>query len=623
MTTLPTSLADNEVVLGDYRLPIQGRVQVTKATQHPGKVTIGQTTRADQVLADEWVQDDWREGLLISQLDEQTQKGRFWWSTVDTLRRRKMMLAPKAFNLEQPAGETDFCETITEFGDYTYFSFQGHVYRWEDATSSWSTILVDLGGVPTDAIVFKGALLYALNSSYYRFDGASWVSHSTDVKHFVKFDVNPSEKLMAIDANGTLRASADGITWTEEVGGKLDDAVPNDLIAFRNPSDEPTLFIGTNQGLFSCDPWTRTVYATSLAILPSTGAGSDCCVWSDGNLYFPDGLALWRYPRLGQITNVGLDREDGVPTFIRGKITHLTQTPNYIIAVIDATQLGATLPEELFMGAEWGTYNMPMSTTAGYSAIMAWNGSGWHCLYLSDKSSTGIHDALLTTVYLGERRLFFSDDLNIKYLALPEGNYDPSLDENAHFAESGVFETSWFDGGYSEITKLAISFKMRCLRISNTETIAVHYAINDVEAYTYLGTVTSDTIDDAGRAKFHFNVPTGIHFYSIKFRFTFTRAPLDDRQSPVLLFFDLRYKRMPDILWGWTFTVCGTEYAHLTDAWTAVKDLVNSKLLVRFGFRADSEEEKIVEVINISGIRYGGNETVSTFTVTVVELESA
>lgn len=624
---LPTSLTENEVVLGAYRFPIRGPVRVVKATQHPGKVTIGKTSRADQVLADEWVQDDWRDGMLIAQLDEQVHRGRFYWATVDTRIRRKMVLLPEYVSIGNPTATDTVsdCDFIIEFNNLLFFSFAGRIYSW-DNTTLWSSELKNIGGAPTDGVVFKGKLYLARGGSYWIYDPtqpaeSQWTQVNTPVTFFAQFDSSANEKLLAYDSTGLIKASANGTTWVTTVGAQTNDLTVNKLVVFRNPADEPTLFIAHTKGLHSTDVWTKTTYQTSLSILSNPEAGKGTLVWTDGNLYFPDGLALWRYPRIGQITNVGLDREDGLPTFIRGRIINLSPTPNYILATIDSTTLSTTVTETLFLGMEFGVSTIPRAHKSGYSALLAWNGTGWHTLYLSELSSSGINASLLTTVYNNERRLFICDGQGIRYILLPEGNYDPSQDPNATFRQSGEFITSWFDGGYAEISKLAVSLKGRTLNITNTETIDIYYGLNDNENFTYLNSITPSVVDSSGKTTLTINEPNGLQFYTIRFKFVFNRGT-DNSKTPVFLFFDLRYKRMPDTLWGWTFTVVGTDATHLTDLWTAVKTLVENKQTVRFGFRAAEEEEKIVEVVGISGIRHTASEATNYFTVTVVELEN-
>jgi hypothetical protein len=266
---------------------------------------------------------------------------------------------------------------------------------------------------------------------------------------------------------------------------------------------------------------------------------------------------------------------------------------------------------------------VPSDVRAGYSGVFVWTGGGWHCLFLSALSSKGISCSTLSTVYNNERRLFFPDDVDVRYIALPEGNYDPSLDPAALFALTGEHITGWFDSGYSEIDKLAVCLKCRTQFISATETITVYYALNNMQTWTLLDTIDDTLIDSAGRVSFNLNTPDGMLFSTIRFKFVLNRGGITPNKTPALIFFDLRFARMPDTLWSWTFTVVDDDTSHLQNLWTTIQALMDGKKTYRFGFRAEEEEEKIVEIVSCVGNRYIGNEVIESFTVTVLELASA
>jgi hypothetical protein len=678
---LAATYNDAEVVLGPYRLPIKGRVQVTKAVQHPGKVTIGKTSRSDQVLADEWIQEDWREGMLIQQMDEQTHRGRFWYSTVDTLRRRKMVLPPDVTTLARPSPDPGadpeylalFQSANTSF---VVASYGGKMYRyvddtWEDLGNDSTPDILPLPDVPSSHALFKRKLFLALDDHYVVYDPIG-VPHWTKVEEgcslIVPFDVNPTQKLVKLyDAGSglyTLAASADGTasSWTTELGGSIEDVTPTGLIVYRNAQDEPTLYLATTTGLYSVDIWTKTIYPTGLQILHNAQAGKGLCVWSDGNLYFSDGLAVWRYPKMGQIANLGLDMDEGLPSWMKGKITTLTPNPNFLVANIDVMQ-SASVEESVEMGVGWvgNTVTFPRATVSGNSYLMAFNGMGWHTLYVSPYANSfgrGIANLLLTTVYNDERRLFFTDGPDIKYVLFPEGNYDPVTDENATYAPSGEFWTSWYDGNYSETEKLALELRTRTLKITGKEYIDVYYGLNDREDWYHLGTIYNNqedptltgrdydvdyggkftvgqsTVDADGHTVFVFDPATdsdpfgGTPFYSIRFKFVLYRRTVQEnddpkppnRYTPVLLFFDLCHKLIPDTLFGWTFTVTETDQRKLFDLWVAVQDLARRKQVVQFGFETDDSTKRMVEIAGVTGIRFTGKERNASFTLTVVEL---
>lgn len=629
-------LPDNTISIGTSIIPINGPVQVTQATTTAPKITIGDTTRASNTLADEWTISDNRAGLLIKYMDEQTNTGRFFWSTSATWTPRRLHLPPLVTSLGKPEGVTDDLGGMWEYAGAIYASFAGHIFKLDPTNDTWGTELQDVGADPTDGVVYKASLYLALGDSYWDLTGSTWTEHAgpTDnFTYFTAFDVHPSNKLMGITATGTIRASIDGSNWTEEIGGEVLDVVPKRLLAYRNPVDEPAVFVATTTGLVAVDPFTKTNAPTSLQVLAESTNGLGSMVWTDGNLYYPNGLSLWRYPKSGQINNVGLDREDGLPTFVRGRITTLTSTPNYLVVGVDVTTIPTIAEDTLAVSGEY-VYDaaaLAAAEAAGPSTLFLYTGSGWHTLYQASTDSTGISSVLFTSTYgSGERRLFFAEGDVLKYVVLPEGNYDPTQDGLARFAESSEYITGWFDSGYEEIPKLAASLNFRARGLSATEWIKVDYGLDEEEGWTPLGNVDASTVDASGHVRLPFiledNLPArGLVFYSIRFRFTLYRAPgvANAGKTPYVIFSNLVYKRMHNALFAFTFQCSAQDVGELRGMWETVLNYKRSNLLQPFIYRnQDVEEETYVVILSVSAIRHGGGAAGSTFTVTCSELEN-
>ena len=625
---------DNEIKLGDYRFNIRGPVRFQTAGQVAGKVTFGNTSRTDQTIVDEWNQDDWREGHLVNQLDEPTQDGRFWFSTNDTRFRRKMVLPPLVTSIGRPTGITVVAELIWSFGAYVYGCFGGKIHRWND--TSWSAELEDIGATGTDVAIYNATMFVAHSTGYaYSTDGSAWTNSTTDALYFASFYASSSAAFFKIDSTGLVQSSADGITWASNPGVQMTDVTPTGLIVYRNIDDDPTLYVSTTTGLYSVDPYNQIYYKTSLQLLANPNAGKSPVVWTDSLLYVPDTLALWRFPRGGAITNVGLDREDGLPVYVRGNITKLQPHPNWLIAVIDVSALpGSLATEPVLMSAEMAyTSSFSSTETGAYSTIQAYNGSGWHTLYKQTSAGVAIKTIhLATNLSNYQRRLYFSEVDGIKYIVTPEGNYDPVRDGNHRFASTGEHITGWFDANYSEVVKLATSIKFRCEFVTSTETIAVYVRRNNNENDEYLiGTISSSNIATDGTVEFALSeslfdasvtdTEQGFPFYSVQFRFVLSRGS-NTYLSPTILFFDLRHKKMFDILWAWTFNISTESFNQGLDTWKTVKTLANQKKMHRFSFRTYEEIQRRVQISNISGVRYTASNQGGTFTVTVVELES-
>lgn len=386
------NLSPDEVELGGYRLPILGQVQRVKATTYASKVTVGPTRRGNQTLADEWVMNQWRAGALIRLFDDSEHQERFWFGDADTTKKLKMMLPPEAVNHGTPVGAKYPIDLVVEYRGLLYVSFGGDIFSW-DPVNLWSPLLHSLGVSPTRALIFKGDLYYCYKTGYsvysdgtgnavFRGSGPAWHDNpNTDTTnpliltgsptqvltfvYFEAFDANPSEKLMGLDTTGTLWASVDGLNWDSGIGGTLYDVQANSLIAYRDTWDNPALFIGTDHGLFASDIWSKTIYPTALRMAPTPNAGVGATVWTDGSLYFPAQLSLWRYVnRGGEIINIGFNKmeDDGLPTDFRGEITQILGTPYVLLAVIDATRSVAAAPSHV-------TLQGTVSLTQGSSLV--------------------------------------------------------------------------------------------------------------------------------------------------------------------------------------------------------------------------------------------------------------
>lgn len=638
-------LRQNEVRLGDYLLPISGPVLPSLVNTLPGKLTTGKATRADSILADEWVQEDWRGGMLIKQLDESVDLDRFWFSTAATWWRRQMGLPPDVETVGNPTGASTGIDHVIDYGSEIYVLADGKLYKANLGGGVWSfsALIKDFSSPITSWAVFGSMLLLAQGDAGYWYSstpgtGASWTLKDGSADATLRTDyfcvmdtviesTGTFGKIFKVSPSGVVTASTDALTWVSTVGG----TIPSDrdvvgLIEYRDQNDAPTLFAPTTTGLLSIDAPNKTVYRTNLRTLHAPNTGRDATVWYDGYLYFPEGLSLWKYPRGGQITNVGLDRDDGLPTFVRGRITSLASTPNYLLACIDALSAATVAAESEFLGAEWGTFHIPAASETGFSMIALFNGTGWHCLYLSGSGATGIPDALLSTAYDDQRRLYFAEGPDLKAILLPEGNYDPREDPNARFRASAYHETGWFDDGQSEVLKTSTSVSFRALDVTATEYIDVYYATDDDEEnFAYLGRVDGSTVDAFGRVKFLFAGGQGVSWYTLKLRFNFVRDPDDNTVSPWLVFFDARCKKHLDALHSHVFTVDGERIDSLVNTWRALKALVNTSTLHRFAYRTeeDDEEHNFVRIAGVTGIRYGGQDGRGHFTVTVTELEPA
>jgi len=91
-----TVTSEKEIYLGDTRFPIKGRVRPSLISVMPGKVTIGDYSLADELVASNWVMSDQRGGILVENMDEATHQDRAYWSTCYLGSKGHIILPPLA-----------------------------------------------------------------------------------------------------------------------------------------------------------------------------------------------------------------------------------------------------------------------------------------------------------------------------------------------------------------------------------------------------------------------------------------------------------------------------------------------------------------------------------------------
>ena len=621
-------LGDNEILLSNYRLPITGRVQVTKIDQYAGKITIGKTNRSDQTNADEWTQDEWKDGGLRVHLDEQTDKGRFAYArNVNTWTRRKMCLSYNVTSVGSPVTTNTPVNQLIRFGSDLYCvagtGANTKIYKLTGSGAGpWSASLQTLNNTVTDWIVYRGTLYLACIDRYWSYNGTTFTENTGErASYFTTYGDHATLKLVKWDDNGLAKGSADGTTWSATYKAEVYDVTPTDLATYVDSQDQPLLLGCHTKGMVVLDLTNQTSDDTSLEVLEIADAGKGTLKWSDGNLYFPAALSLWRYPKGGQIVNVGLDTDDGLPSFIRGRIIDLVNHPNFVFAVVDATAAAGIEQSAMELDPDFNMSVIAPENHAGYSALCSFNGTGWHFPYVSATTSTGVKTGILTTIYgNGERRLYFNDGADVKYMVWPEGNYDPTTDPNARFCSYGEFVSSIFDGGQSEVRKVASSLKFRTQNITSTEIVEVYYALNESENFTYLGTINNTNVDSDGLVTFRFGSKAGISFYSIQLKFVLRRGT-DASKTPVIVFFNLRHKKLPRTLLGFTVNIVSSDMAHLEDVWARLFDISDSGVLVPFAYKNNDTKTYWVSVAKLTGIRQAGSDNFGHFSVTLIQLE--
>ena len=222
-------------------------------------------------------------------------------------------------------------------------------------------------------------------------------------------------------------------------------------------------------------------------------------------------------------------------------------------------------------------------------------------------------------------RLYFGANEKVYYAPLQQSLRNPLKIFDFPYAASGIHILPWFDAGWQNVDKLALSFKVYCKGMSATETAVVQYRLNhsydDIDTgWTTLGTITAD-----GETEYTFASGVGTTFSAIQFKFSLARGSTST-VTPDIQWFSLKYLKLLDPLWGWTFTVdCnkpsygGKSPAQLIDAVTTAAE---TNTLLTFVFRNDDggTETYKVKVRSIIGGVLTGVDKRGEFTVQVIEV---
>lgn len=607
---------ENEVSLYGVPYPIVRPITPHRVQPFGGRFVIGDPTRSDQLVISEWIMADWRGGLGVFEMDERTQQDRFWDANGLTMFKRQFTPPLAATDTGNgSATGSPVVYAFAELGSNLYAAFGTAVKQFNNSTGIWGSTLVTLAGNPFSAIVFDGKLYFFCSTAYdYSADGSTWTRVTETGRYACIFD----DKLVTLDNNGLVKYSLDGVSWLNLLQLPLAAGNYNGLDSFWNGANEPCLVVGTKYGLYTLDFWTQKYYETVLRFAPSSYGGR-LLPWKDGNLYVADGLPIHRFSG-SSVAPVGLDRDDGLPSDFRGNIVNFARSPNWLIAVLDATSVNASTTGWIYGAAPLGAD--VVNKAVGFSAILAWTGVGWHFLFKSSSLNTGSQVAFFSTVH-SEYRLWFGADGKAYYIVVPEGVYNPLDDASARYALTGDLTTPCFDGGFTESPKVAVSLALRGKNLTSTNYYTVYYAMDGATTWTLLTTATTNNPSPV-----RFAGGPGVEFKNIRFKFVATGDAA--ATPPALLFASLRLRKVPATVWGWSFQVdCTKPYRgrSSTELIRSLKLAGDSKTpdgtdltMGEFTFRdgTDALQTFWVSVTNLVGREWTGEDERAVFDVTVV-----
>ena len=196
--------------------------------------------------------------------------------------------------------------------------------------------------------------------------------------------------------------------------------------------------INIDELVTTSDEWNASTVATSDVYLPFA--------WLNG---------LQRYYN-SQLEGKGPDKDEGLPSDRRGRITKILPYPANFFAAVNA-------------GAN------------GYSSVLMFNQNGWHEIYRAPNKGEQIFDMEFQPIY-GDRpdRLWIQVGADVIWLAMPSKTLNALQDPNAEYTHESVVISSWFTGGMMDIQKQWQTMKiMADDLVENHQYVEADYQLDD------------------------------------------------------------------------------------------------------------------------------------------------
>ncbi len=514
------------------------------------KITSGDPSRDSDDLISSKIWSGFAGGIGVKTNRDVADDGKCWFSNVwsrdpneMTLNRRVVKVAGKSYLLGD-LGSTFYAATATA------------VYAWNETTDTFGSSIGALTAAPVGrATAWNGSLYIPCGAAgYHRTNGSTVAAMVATVPAvgFAYISSYSETRLYALCTDGTLRSTYDGTNWS--IDARLSTSeTPRRIVIWMDRNEQDTIFLITNRSVYAYDMTSGQTIRTRLSEMPPhPDNGLGAASWRPGeDLYVSFGLQAMQYASgMSQIAPVGPDRRDGVPDELRGRIIDLNPEFNSLVALIEGVEeVSAAAPAS---GFDPGHDDEPMeiSGTRALSAVMAYNGFGWHPLWTSG-STAGVATWLCTSGY--GYRLWWGWNGDLYTISLGRSFANPALQfrvGEGDYEQTGYLDTGWFDGNMREFDKLASHFEVNLENASATETVTVEYQIDQATGWTTLG--VASTADD--KTTLPFGVITtaegpqfseGLRFRRIRFRLTWARNPADSTKTPVLDSFALKHIRLP------------------------------------------------------------------------------
>jgi hypothetical protein len=180
------------------------------------------------------------------------------------------------------------------------------------------------------------------------------------------------------------------------------------------------------------------VRVTGMEAIKSSDNGK-AAVIHDVYLFFALGQSYERYFRQ-TVDDVGPNKDAGLPVLYQGNIVHAVDYPSGVICAVDGGD-------------------------GGYSSVVFYNESGWHCIYRAPRIGLRIRRLYLQAIPGNPpvQRLWISQGADVLWVPI---SLNPVNDSSYCFIWEGVVTTSYFSSGMLDVNKFYKSLKLKAKNLS-------------------------------------------------------------------------------------------------------------------------------------------------------------
>jgi len=400
------------------------------------------------------------------------------------------------------------------------------------------------------------ALIPSLSSKLYIFMGDNHCYCTLNTSDFLEQNITADaywgfqydNKLFKVNSSGACAYSSDPAssspTWTS-IGSITDiasqiarffvgkDASGEEVVCCATKSWFKVLAIGST---FANSVWVNT--AVKLPDHPNGGKGA--CYWH-GAHYISYGLGVKKYVSgsTATITEVGLNKDDGLPVEFNGEIVKFGEDSamDVLFALVDASQTSGN----------------------SKSGLYAYTGMGWRCWWYDSANNGAMYDVMVSSAE-SEYAVYWVCGGSVFYIDIHRGISNPKqLAGTQKYESAGILISPIFDADAAAMKKLIKRVRDYAKSVTTTETIIIYYRIDratqdvdlDLSGSHWTILADLDTTAEAGEVTTEFASGAGVAVNAIQFRIDMARGGTNTL-SPDLQSMVTSYRKLTKGNWVYT-----------------------------------------------------------------------